>query len=114
MCVSHGMALEKTAQSLVWLLYNVSVLFYFLFITWACLEKHLSFSVLIVDSLSIRRLWGKGERWKRKRERAKGRETPDTDAFIGAFHSYAAEFDTIQSKSLPVIGLSASRVKKLA
>ena len=34
----------------------------FLFITWACLEMHLSFSVLIVDSLSIRRFWGKGER----------------------------------------------------
>ena len=29
MCVSHGMALEKTTQSLVWLLYNVSVLFHF-------------------------------------------------------------------------------------
>ena len=34
----------------------------FLFITWACLEMHLSFSVLIVDSLSIRRFWEKGER----------------------------------------------------
>ena len=26
----------------------------------------------IVDSLSIRRFWGKGERWKRKRERSEG------------------------------------------
>ena len=42
------------------------------------------------------------------------RETPDTDAFTGAFHPYTAGFDTIQSKSLPVIGLSASSVKKLA
>ena len=65
-------------------------------------------------SLSIRRFWGKrgmmeakkGERWRR--------ETPDTDAFTGAFHPHTAWFDTIQSKSLPVIGLSASRVKKLA
>ena len=48
----------------------------------------------------------KGESWRR--------ETPDTDAFIGAFHPHRAWFDTIQSKSLPVIGLSASRVKKLA
>ena len=34
----------------------------FLFITLACLEMHLSFSVLIVDTLSIRRFWEKGER----------------------------------------------------
>ena len=27
-------------------------------------------------SLSIRRFWGKGERWKRKRERAEGEELP--------------------------------------
>ena len=27
---------------------------------------------LLIDSLSIRRFWGKGERWKRKRERAEG------------------------------------------
>ena len=42
------------------------------------------------------------------------RETPDADAFTGAFHPYTAGFATIQSKSLPVIGLSASSVKKLA
>ena len=48
----------------------------------------------------------RGESWRR--------ETPDTDAFTGAFHPHTAWFDTIQSKSLPVIGLSASRVKKLA
>ena len=56
---------------------------------------------------------GKGERWKRKRESWR-RETPDTDAFSEAFHPHTAWFDTIQSKSLPVNGLSASRVKKLA
>ena len=55
---------------------------------------------------------GKGERWKRKRERAEG-DSPDTDAFTGAFHPHTAWFDTIQSKSHPVIGLSASPVKKL-
>ena len=48
----------------------------------------------------------KGESWRR--------ETPDTDAFTGAFHPHTARFDTIQSKSLSVIGLSASRFKKLA
>ena len=48
----------------------------------------------------------KGESWRR--------ETPDTDAFTGAFHPHTAWFDTIQSKSLPAIGLSALRVKKLA
>ena len=37
---------------------------------------------------------------------------PDTDAFTGALHPNTARFDTIQSKSLPVIGLSASRVNK--
>ena len=40
MCVSHGMALEKTTQSLVWLLYNVSVLFYFSLLlghAWRCM-----------------------------------------------------------------------------
>ena len=43
MCVSHGMALEKTTQSLVWLLYNVSVLFYF-----SLLLGHVSVYVFIV------------------------------------------------------------------
>ena len=65
-------------------------------------------------SLSIKRFWGKrgkmevkkGERWRR--------ETPDTDAFTGAFHPHTAWFNIIQSKSLPVTGLSASHVKKLA
>ena len=32
----------------------------------------------------------------------------------GALHPHTSWFDTIQSKSLPVIGLSASRVKKVA
>ena len=29
-----------------------------------------------ISSLSIRRFWGKGERWKRKRERAEGEKLP--------------------------------------
>ena len=38
-------------------------------------------------SLSIRRFWGKGERWKRKRERGEGR--PDTQATTdGAAHTH--------------------------
>ena len=49
-----------------------------------------------------------------KKGKSGTRETPDTDAFTGAFHPYTAGFDTIQSKSLPVIGSSASSVKKLA
>ena len=43
----------------------------------------------------------------------KGRELKErnacTDAFTGAFHPHTAWFDTIQSKSLPVIGLSTSK-----
>ena len=42
----------------------------------------------------------KGESWRR--------ETPDTDSFTGAFHPHTALFDTIQSKSLSFIELSAS------
>ena len=43
-----------------------------------------------------------------KRGENRRRETADTDAFTGAFHPHTAWFDTIQSKSLPVIRLSAS------
>ena len=65
-------------------------------------------------SLSIRRFWGKRGKMEAKKGESWRRETPDTDAFTGAFHPHTAWFDTIQSKSLPVIGLSPSRVKKLA
>ena len=65
-------------------------------------------------SLSIRRFWGKRGKMEAKKGESGMREMPDADAFTGAFHPYTAGFDTIQSKSLPVIGLSASSVKKLA
>ena len=65
----------------------------------------------IRGSLSIRRFWGKRGKMKAKKGESWRR---DTDAFTGALHPHTAWFDTIQSKSLPVIGLSASRVKKLA
>ena len=65
-------------------------------------------------SLSIRCFWDKRGKMEVKKGESWRRETPDTDAFSGAFHPHTAWFDTIQSKSLPVIGLSASRAKKLA
>ena len=68
----------------------------------------------LLTSLSIRRFWGKRGKMEAKKGESWRRETPDTDAFTGAFHPHTAWFDTIQSKSVPVIGLSASRVKKLA
>ena len=34
------------------------------------------FERLLLRSLSIRRFWGKGERWKRKKERAEGEKLP--------------------------------------
>ena len=46
MCVSRGMALEETTQSLV----QCKCTILFLFITWACLEMHLSFNVLMVEN----------------------------------------------------------------
>ena len=66
------------------------------------------------SSLSIRRFWGKRGKMEAKKGESWRRETPDTDAFTGTLHPHTAWFDTIQSKSHPVIGLSASRVKKLA
>ena len=68
----------------------------------------------MLPSLSIRRFWGKRGKMEAKKGESWRRETPDTDAFAGTFHPHTAWFDTIQSKSHPVIGLSASRVKKLA
>ena len=48
-------------------------------------------------SLSIRRFWGKGERWKRKLERGEGEEgRPDTQARRNLVHVHfvvAATFD---------------------
>ena len=70
--------------------------------------------VPVENSLSIRRFWGKRGKMETKKGDSWRRETPDTDAFTGTFHPHTAWFDTIQSKSHPVIGLSASRVKKLA
>ena len=79
------------------------------------LEGTVGLIVTCKNNLSIKCFWGKGG----KMEGTKGeswfrRETPDPDAFAGAFHSHTAWYDTIQSKSHAVIGLSASRVKKLA
>ena len=68
----------------------------------------------VPTSLSIRRFWRKRGKMEAKKGESWSRETPDTDAFTGAFHPDTAWFDTIQSKSLLVIGLSDSRVKKLA
>ena len=65
-------------------------------------------------SLSIRRFWAERGKMEAKKGESWMRETPDTDAFTGAFHTHTAWLDNIQSKSLQVIGLSASRVKKLA
>ena len=66
------------------------------------------------NSLSIRRFWGKRGKMEAKKGKSWRRQTPDTDAFAVAFHPHSAWFDTIQSKSPPAIGLSATRVKKLA
>ena len=66
------------------------------------------------NNLSIKCFWGKGGKMEGKKGESWRRETPDPDAFAGAFHSHTAWYDTIQSKSRAVIGLSASRVKKLA
>ena len=66
------------------------------------------------NNLSIKCFWGKRGKMEAKKGESWRRETPDTDAIAGAFHSHTAWFDTIQSKSCAVIGLSASRVKKLA
>ena len=38
----------------------------------ASVQQEVRLLVYLVYSLSIRRFWGKGERWKRKRERAEG------------------------------------------
>ena len=65
-------------------------------------------------SLSIRRFWGKGERWRRKRERELKERNAWQRCFYWSLPPHTAWFDTIQSKSFPVIGLSASLVKNLA
>ena len=51
------------------------------------------------SSLSIRRFWGKSGKTEAKKGESWRRETPDTDAFTGAFHPHTAWFETIQSKS---------------
>ena len=76
--------------------------------------QELSKKIIEIGSLSIRRFWGKRGKMEAKKGESWRRETPDTDAFTGAFHLHTALFDTIQSKSHRVIKLSASRVKKVA
>ena len=63
--------------------------------------------------------WVSGVSGKRGKDGSeKGRELKERNAChrcfsTGAFHPHTAWFDTIQSKSLPVIGFSATRFKKL-
>ena len=118
-CVCTIMLDKETWRKDCWFLLFICSLFWFLY-TAKC-EFSSKLGVYIKDwspsrgySLSIRRFWGKRGKMEAKKGERWRRETPDTDAFTGAFHPHAAWLDTIQSKSLPVIGLSASRVKKLA
>ena len=63
------------------------------------------------SSLSIRHFWGKRGKMEAKKGESWRRETPDTDAFTGAFHLHTAWFETIQSKSHPVTGFTCQKAR---
>ena len=64
--------------------------------------------ILVRSSLSIKRFWGKGERWKRKKERAEGEKPPPPSPISNLLSpSHLGRPDT-QARSVPPFPLSRS------